>query len=197
MKTNSIHKLTMSAVMIALATVLSLVTIFKMPLGGSVTLFSMLPVCLLSIMYGCRWGFLCAFVYSLAQLAMGIGAVAGWGLTPAAFVGCVVFDYILAFTALGIAGAFRKHGVPGYIAGIALAVFLRLVSHFISGTIFFASWAPAGWDPVLYSIAYNGAYMLPEFAFTVLGAVFLLKEPHAARLFRVHPGKEKPGRTAE
>lgn len=195
MKNTKVQKLTLSAVMIALSTVLSLVTIFHMPLGGSVTLFSMLPVCLLSIMYGCRWGFLCAFVYSLTQLALGIGEVAGWGLTPAALIGCILFDYLLAFTALGFAGIFRKRGVPGYIAGIALAVFLRLVSHFISGTIFFASWAPEEWNPVLYSLAYNGAYMLPEFAFTVLGAILLLKEPHAAKLFRVHPDgrQEKPG----
>lgn len=195
MKNTRVQKLTLSAVMIALSTVLSLVTIFHMPLGGSVTLFSMLPVCLLSIMYGCRWGFLCAFAYSLTQLALGIGEVAGWGLTPAALIGCILFDYLLAFTALGFAGIFRKRGVPGYIAGIALAVFLRLVSHFISGTIFFASWAPEEWNPVLYSLAYNGAYMLPEFAFTVLGAILLLKEPHAAKLFRVHPDgrQEKPG----
>lgn len=195
MKNTRVQKLTLSAVMIALSTVLSLVTIFHMPLGGSVTLFSMLPVCLLSIMYGCRWGFLCAFAYSLTQLALGIGEVAGWGLTPAALIGCILFDYLLAFTALGFAGIFRKRGVPGYIAGIALAVFLRLVSHFISGTIFFASWAPEEWNPVLYSLAYNGAYMLPEFAFTVLGAILLLKEPHAAKLFRVHPDgrQEKTG----
>lgn len=139
MKNTRVQKLTLSAVMIALSTVLSLVTIFHMPLGGSVTLFSMLPVCLLPIMFGCRWGFLCAFAYSLTQLALGIGEVAGWGLTPAALTGCILLDYLLAFTALGFSGIFRKHGVPGYIAGIALAVFLRLVSHFISGTIFFAS----------------------------------------------------------
>ena len=195
MNNTRVQKLTLSAVMIALSAVLSLVTIFHMPLGGSVTLFSMLPVCLLSIMFGCRWGFLCAFAYSLTQLALGIGEVAGWGLTPAALTGCILFDYLLAFTALGFSGIFRKHGVPGYIAGIALAVFLRLVSHFISGTIFFASWAPEEWNPVRYSLTYNSAYMLPEFAFTVLGTIFLLKEPHAAKLFRVHPEgrQEKPG----
>lgn len=195
MNNTRVQKLTLSAVMIALSAVLSLVTIFHMPLGGSVTLFSMLPVCLLSIMFGCRWGFLCAFAYSLTQLALGIGEVAGWGLTPAALTGCILFDYLLAFTALGFSGIFRKHGVPGYIAGIALAVFLRLVSHFISGTIFFASLALEEWNPVLYSLTYNSAYMLPEFAFMVLGTIFLLKEPHAAKLFRVHPDgrQEKPG----
>lgn len=191
-KKPDIKKLTMSAVMIALSTVLSLVTVMKMPLGGSVTLFSMLPVCMLSIMYGCRWGIVCAFIYSLGQLALDIAGVAGWGLTPVAFAGCVVFDYLAAFTLLGLAGMFRAKGVPGYIAGIALAVALRMVSHIISGVIFFSSWAPEGWNPFVYSLSYNGAYMVPEFIFTFAGAIILLKEPHAAKLFRVELPQKKP-----
>lgn len=191
-KKPDIKKLTMSAVMIALSTVLSLVTVMKMPLGGSVTLFSMLPVCMLSIMYGCRWGIVCAFIYSLGQLALDIAGVAGWGLTPVAFAGCVVFDYLAAFTVLGLAGMFRAKGVPGYIAGIALAVALRMLSHIISGVIFFSSWAPEGWNPFVYSLAYNGAYMVPEFIFTFAGAIILLKEPHAAKLFRVELPQKKP-----
>lgn len=186
----NVKKLTMSAVLIALSAALSLVKIFEMPLGGSVTLLSMLPVCMLSIMYGCKWGLFCSFIYSLTQLLFGIWAVLGWGLTTAALIGCIAFDYIIAFTVTGFAGMFRKHGVPGYIGGIALAMVMRLVSHVISGVIFFASWAPEGWNPLLYSVSYNGLYMLPEMAFTVIGAVFLLKEPHTARLFRIeYPSK--------
>ena len=170
----------MSAVMVALSAALSMVKIFEMPLGGSVTLLSMLPVCMLAIMYGCKWGLFCSFVYALSQLLLGIGAVLGWGLTPAALAGCIAFDYIIAFTVLGFAGLFRKHGVPGYILGISLALVMRLVSHVISGVIFFASWAPEGWNPFIYSVSYNGLYMLPEMAFTIIGAVFLLKEPHTS-----------------
>ncbi len=188
----NVKKLTMSAVLIALSAALSMVKIFEMPLGGSVTLLSMMPVCMLSIMYGCRWGLFCSFVYSLSQLLMGIGAVMGWGLTPAALVGCIAFDYIIAFTVLGFAGLFRKHGVPGYIGGIALALTMRLVSHVISGVIFFASWAPEGWNPFAYSVSYNGLYMLPEMAFTIIGAALLLKEPHTAKLFRVENTAPKP-----
>ena len=73
----------MSAVMVALSAALSMVKIFEMPLGGSVTLLSMLPVCMLAIMYGCKHGLFCSFVYALSQLLFGIGAVLGWGLTPA------------------------------------------------------------------------------------------------------------------
>lgn len=181
----NVKKLTMSAVLIALSAALSMVKVFEMPLGGSVTLLSMLPVCMLSIMYGCKWGLFCSFVYSLTQLAMGIGSVLSWGLTPQALVGSIVFDYLAAFTVLGLAGMFRRHGVPGYIGGISLALLLRAVSHVISGVIFFASWAPEGWNPFVYSLAYNGAYMVPEIVFTFAGAILLLKEPHTAKLFQV------------
>ncbi len=181
----NVKKLTMSAVLIALSAALSMVKVFEMPLGGSVTLLSMLPVCMLAIMYGCKWGLFCSFVYSLTQLAMGIGSVLSWGLTPQALVGSIVFDYLAAFTVLGLAGMFRRHGVPGYIGGISLALLLRAVSHVISGVIFFASWAPEGWNPFVYSLAYNGAYMVPEIVFTFAGAILLLKEPHTAKLFRV------------
>lgn len=181
----NVKKLTMSAVLTALSAALSMVKIFEMPLGGSVTLLSMLPVCMLSIMYGCKGGLFCSFMYSLTQLAMGIGSVLSWGLTPQALAGSIVFDYLAAFTVLGLAGMFRRHGVPGYIGGISLALLLRAVSHVISGVIFFASWAPEGWNPFVYSIAYNGAYMVPEIVFTFAGAVLLLREPHTAKLFRV------------
>lgn len=184
-KKANVKKLTMSAVLIALSAALSLVKIIEMPLGGSVTLLSMLSVCMLSIMYGCQWGLFCSFIYSLTQLVLGIGSVLSWGLTPQALVGSIVFDYLAAFTVLGLAGMFRRHGVPGYIGGISVALLLRAVSHVVSGVIFFAGWAPEGWDPLIYSISYNCAYMVPEIVFTFAGAVILLKEPHTAKLFRV------------
>lgn len=164
-----VKKLTMSAVMIALSVALSLVKIIQMPLGGSVTLLSMLPVCMLSIMYGTRWG-----------------------LTPQSLVGTIIFDYLVAFTVLGFAGLFRTKGVGGYIGGISLAMAMRVVSHVISGVIFFASWAPEGWNPFIYSICYNGAYMVPEAVFTFIGAVVLFKEPHTAKLFKVYQTEAKP-----
>lgn len=187
-----VKKLTMSAVMIALSVALSLVKIIQMPLGGSVTLLSMLPVCMLSIMYGTRWGLFSAFVYSLTQLGLDIASVLSWGLTPQSLVGTIIFDYLVAFTVLGFAGLFRTKGVGGYIGGISLAMAMRVVSHVISGVIFFASWAPEGWNPFIYSICYNGAYMVPEAVFTFIGAVVLFKEPHTAKLFKVYQTEAKP-----
>lgn len=184
-KKTDVKKLTISAVMTALSMALSMVKIIEMPLGGSVTLLGMLPVCMLSIMYGCRWGCFCSFMFSLAQLLTGIGKAAGWGLTPQAMAGCIIFDYLVAFTVLGFAGMFRRHGVPGYISGISIALLARTASHVISGVIFFGSLVPEGWNPLAYSLGYNAAYMIPEIIFTFVGAVFLLKEPHTAKLFRI------------
>lgn len=182
-------KLAVSAVMITLAAVLSMIKVFEMPLGGAVTLLSMLPVCMISVKYGCWHGLLCGFVFALAQVLLNLGVIAGIGLSPAAMAGCVGLDYLAAFSVLGLAGAFRRRGVAGCIGGIALAAVVRVVCHVASGVIFFSQWAPEGWNALVYSLCYNVGFMLPETVFTVAGAAFLLKEPHAAKLFAPEYGK--------
>ena len=112
MSKKPVYKLTLSAIFVALSTVLSLIKVYEMPLGGSVTLLSMLPVVMISIMLGLKWGIGSAFVYSLIQLIFGIAleGMLGWGLTPVMLIGAILLDYIVAFTVLGIAGAFVKKG---------------------------------------------------------------------------------------
>lgn len=172
MKINT-KKLTVSAIMIALATVLSIIKVWEMPLGGSITLLSMLPICLLSIIYGVKWGLVSAFVYSVIQLGLSIASVVSWGLTPAALAGTIILDYILPFTLLGLAGIFKNKGKVGAVIGIVLVMILRFICHFISGVIIFDIWCE--WNSVwLYSLCYNGAYMLPEMIFTSIGAFFLV-----------------------
>lgn len=182
MKSQTIKRLVTSAVMLSLAMVLSMIKVWKMPLGGSVTLLSMLPVCILSIKYGVKWGLFSAFVYGVMQMFLDLGSLMSWGMTVRIWIGCIVFDYILAYTVLGLSGSFQNKGVWGIIIGIALSVSLRFVCHFISGTIFFDIWCPDGWNLYLYSICYNGTYMLPEMIFTVIGAVALFKVPQTTRL---------------
>lgn len=182
------------ALMVALAAVLSLITPFHriFPFGGSVTLLSMLPICLYSIKYGVRYGLGVAMVYAIYQLLEGIirEGLFSWGLTPVMLMACIFFDYLLAFTVLGTAGAFRKKGLTGQVAGVVMALFFRFVSHFISGVVVFAS-AGKIWDELdfvannkyIYSAAYNGGYMLPEIVFTAIGAVILLGQPQLRKLF--------------
>ena len=176
-----------SAITVALATVLSMIKIWEMPLGGSITLLSMLPIMLVSVRHGVKWGLGAAFVYSWTQVLT--GKVFSWGLTPTMLVASLLLDYILAFTVLGLAGAFRKKGTAGVIAGMVMSCVLRFIVHFISGIVlwtnveefivFGQSWVNR---PVLYSLCYNGLYMLPETVFAIIGAVVLLAVPQTKKL---------------
>lgn len=190
MKKSTVLTMVESAILVALATVLSLIHVWKLPLGGSVTLLSMLPICVISLRHGLKWGFGSAFVYSAIQLLFGItmDGLLGWGLTPAMLIGCMVFDYIAAFTVLGIAGIFRTKSLGGILAGFSIAIALRFVSHFLSGYVIFANleqWSLFGQvfenHPILYSIAYNGCYLLPELVFTLVAVVILTRIPFVRR----------------
>lgn len=185
MKENSkkkIYSLTLSAVFIALATALSLIKVYELPLGGSVTLLSMLPIVAVSCMLGIKWGFAAAFVYSLIQLLFGVmGGLFAWGLTPRSLVGAIILDYILPFTLLGLGGIFAKKGSLGIVAGTALALVARFLCHLLSGAIIFDIWCE--WESVwFYSLCYNGSYMLPELIITVIGAAILFKIPQIKKL---------------
>lgn len=187
MSKNKTKILVEGAVMVALATVLSYIRIFRLPWGGSITLLSMLPIVLFSIRRGLGAGLTVSFVFSLVQFTQGIvDGIFGWGLTPGMLIACILLDYIVAFTVLGLAGIFRKKGFTGWVGGIALAVVLRFVCHFLSGVVVWKSfgelWNGFSTDNTfLYSFLYNGSYMLPELIFTLIGAIALLKVPQTKR----------------
>ena len=186
-KSTRVYALCECAIFLAIAVVLSYVKIFTLPFDGSITLFSMLPICLISIKYGIKWGLGAAFCYSWFQILQ--GGVFAWGLTPTMLVASLFLDYILAFTVLGLAGLFRKKGYLGMISGVALVCVLRFLVHFIAGVVLWANLAEfvafgQEWvnQPVLYSICYNGIYMLPETILTSVAAGILLKIPQMKRI---------------
>ena len=175
------------AIMVALATVLSYIRVYTLPTGGSITLLSMLPIIIFSIKHGVKYGLGVAFIYSLVQLFQGItDGLFGWGLSVDMLIACIFLDYVLAFSVLGFGGMFRKSGVGGWIAGVIIAILLRLVCHFLSGVIIWKSVGELfGFDiksSWLYSLIYNGSYMLPEIIFTTIAAVILLKLPQVKNL---------------
>ena len=182
MKNNKVRILVEGAVMVALAFVLSLVKIFKLPWGGSITLLSMLPIVIYSIRNGAKCGLGAAFVFSLAQFLDGVigDGLFAWGLAPLDLALCIFLDYIGAFTVLGLAGMFRKSDIKGWISGTVIVVAARFVFHTISGAVVFHS-AGMLWEgleianPWLYSAAYNACYMLPELILTTVGAAVLFK----------------------
>ena len=147
-KTHSVKRLVTSAMAIALATLTSFITIFKMPMGGSVTLFSMLFIVLIGYWYGISAGMTASIAYGVLQLIVNPYIIS----LPQMFL-----DYIFAFGALGLSGIFansRNGLVKGYIAGIAGRFFFS----FLSGWIFFAVYTPEFFNSaVLYSLAYIGA----------------------------------------
>lgn len=138
-----------SGLMLAMAVILTAFPFYRMPNGGSVTLGGMLPLFFISFAYGPEVGMLAGFAYSLMNLVM-----APYILHPVQ----VLFDYPLPFMALGLAGCFPRH----HMAGITAAVAVRLFSHFLSGVVFFGSYAPAGTSIYLYSFVTNLTYLLPN-----------------------------------
>lgn len=172
------------AVMIAAATVLSLVKIYEAPLGGSVTLFSMVPILILSFRHGVKWGCASAFVYSVLQLLLGLSSVA-WVPTAQGVVLCVLFDYIIAFTVLGLAGIYNPIKANEYvkiILGIITACVLRYAAHVISGAVVWYQITKEGqWNDLVnkfgmwtYSAIYNIQYMGPETIITLIAAPAIL-----------------------
>lgn len=149
------------AVAIALAYVCSYVHIFKLPFGGSVTLFSMLFIVLIGYWYGPKVGILAGLAYGILQFLQ-----EPYVLNSVQ----VCCDYVLAFAALGISGFFRnrKHGlIKGYIAGIIG----RGVFHTIGGYLFWMSYMPENFPKSLsaiYPIVYNYSYILAEGIITII-----------------------------
>ena len=141
--------------MVALAGVLEFISGFlplQMPEGGRVTLAAMVPIFFVAIRRGARLGILAGVVFGLVVLVE-----EPFVYNPIQFL----LDYPLAFGALGLAGFFRKQPwLP--LVGVAVGIGGRFVCHFISGLVFFASYAPAGMNPALYSAVYNAWYLVPE-----------------------------------
>lgn len=158
----TVKKLVFCAMSIALATAISVVIkLPSLPYGGSVTLFSMLVICLAGYWYGPVPGLICATAYGILQFVTG-----PYFIHPLQ----VLLDYPLAFGALGLSGFFsnKKHGLLlGYIAG----VLGRFAFHQISGFIFYTEYvgnAQGNLLAILASTAYNLSYLLPEIIITIL-----------------------------
>ena len=176
-----------SAILLALGIVLNYVKFFQLPFNGAITLASMLPICLISIRFGIKWGLGAAFCYSWSQILQ--GGVFSWGLTPGMLIASLLLDYIVAFSVLGLAGLFRRRGVLDKVGGITLACFLRFVVHFLAGIILWANFEEfvafgTSWvgHPVLYSICYNGVYMLPDTSICVAIAILIFKIPQINKM---------------
>ncbi len=141
--------MTECAVMIALGTILSLIKLYEMPWGGSVTAASMLPLVIIGYRHGIKWGMLSSVVFSLLQMLLGGGTISAaflpgddqmvWYLA----IIMVVLDYFLAYSLVGLSGLFRNKEKPSksLALGALVGTASRFVMHFISGWILWGAWA--------------------------------------------------------
>ena len=164
----STRQLVFCSTALALGVITSMIKFWEMPMGGSVTLFSMLFISLIGYWYGVRIGLITAIAYGVLQLILNPYIISAPQL---------IFDYIFAFGALGLSGLFsnKKNGL---VKGYLLAVLGRYLFAFLSGVIFFGMWAPESFtffekftiplNPYTYSLLYNGMYLAAEVILTIV-----------------------------
>lgn len=163
------------AMCMALSSVLSLIKLMPMPMGGTITPASMLPLLVFAYCYGAGPGIVLGLLYGVMQFLLDGMAWLALGALPN------LLDYPLAFGALGLAGFFRKDQKQMCV-GFTLGCFGRFCCSFLSGFVFYGQYAPDGMNPAWYSFLYNGAYMLPECIICVL--LGLLIAPRLVRELR-------------
>lgn len=165
-----IRILTEGAILIAVAEILSLLPLFKLPWGGSVDL-AMLPILLFCV----RWGFgpamLVSFAHGVMQMLFAGGISIGWQ--------SMIGDYLLAYAVLGVAGLFKGK----FYLGTVVACAARFLVHYVVGATLWAEYMPETFfgmtmtTPWLYSALYNGAYMVLDLVLILVAAVLLQKTP--------------------
>ncbi len=171
---------TYAAVCVALSFALSYVRLFKMPMGGSITFASMLPLMLFAYMFGCRKGVLVGLIYGILQAVQD-----PWIVHPAQFV----LDYAVAFASIGLTGCMRNLGVfkgnmrAQFALGAIVACSFRLVSHYFAGVFAFGMYGagyaadygiPALANEYFYSFVYQCLYLLPELAIVLVAGTLVL-----------------------
>ncbi|MBQ7411920.1 MAG: energy-coupled thiamine transporter ThiT [Clostridia bacterium] len=189
LQSKQILALTQSAIFIALATVLSFLPVYKMPMGGSVTLASMLPILFIGVKFGYKWGISSAGIYAAIQLFQALieGNVFIYCNGAGIVILCVLFDYIVPFGILGLSAFARPKSGKGLsiiktTITFGVLVAIRFVCHFITGVAIWGQWAPEGMGKFLYSLLYNGQYMLPELIITLVIGVFLMSSSQIEKL---------------
>ena len=172
MKTQTTRRLVESALMIAVGTVLSL-SILKVDslwaFGGGLTIGSMVPLVLISHRWGIKWGTFTAFVYSLLQLILGVDNIQ-YATSVGMAIAIILLDYVIALAAMF--GSSR----PAIIGGVVVTLGIRFLCHFLSGWMIWDALWPneLGMTSAVYSLWYNGSYMLPEILITAVLACILV-----------------------
>ena len=160
-----LRALTEAGIFVAIAVVLHMLRFRLMPQGGSVS-FILVPLVILSIRWGLSWGLLSCFAFGILRAIMAGGF--GWGWQA------VLLDFFVANTVVGLAGLFYRRGGTAPVLAALLAGFLQYAVHWLAGGLIFYVWMPAEFlgmpmvDPWVYSLIYNGLYMVPNILMAVI-----------------------------
>lgn len=150
------------AISIALASVLSQIRIYTMPYGGSVTMGSMIPILLIALRRDLKIGLTTGAIYGLIQILLD-----GMIYHPVS----MFLDFPLAFGVIGFVALFKKRPMVGTV----VVFFLRFLSHFTSGVVFWWMYAPEGMSPIVYSAIYNGGYIFAEMVISLIFVYALIQ----------------------
>ena len=164
MKISKTQALVESAIMIAIATLLSFIKLVDLPYGGSVTIASMLPIIIIAYRHGVGTGLMAGLVYGIIQQLLGLNTLS-YVTTWQSILAVILLDYIVAFLVLGLGGIFRNRfnsQAPALTLGAAFVCILRYACHVISGATVWAGLSIPTKGALIYSFAYNATYMLPE-----------------------------------
>ena len=191
-------RLVESGLLVAIGILLDTFFKFQAPwaYGGSITLFAMLPLVIIAYKYGILWGSLAGLAHGLITMLISNGGSPGLAAMvhengPAVFVGILLLDYVLAFMAVGLAGLaprWTKNPSSALALGAVIGLAGRFLCHFLSGFLLFGSYADwffgqMSWGQwfldsfhgttlsAIYSLVYNGLYMIPEIIITAVGGV--------------------------
>ena len=179
MKSNKTYRLVVTAMLIAIATVLNQFAVVQLPVGGGVTIFSQVPIITLGVIFGPTWGLFSGFVFSLFQVLFGLSNFS-YVKGAVSFIVLVIFDYLIPYSILGLGdmfkGKFKRRSLE-LTLGTLVVCFIRFLCHFISGATIWADRANGNslGAILFYSFTYNGSYMLPETIITIIGILALNK----------------------
>ncbi|MBP5624795.1 MAG: energy-coupled thiamine transporter ThiT [Lachnospiraceae bacterium] len=168
------RKLAEAAVMLAVATVLSLIKFIDLPYGGSVTVACMLPVVIISYRHGIKFGLLTGFVFGLIQQLLSLNTLS-YVTTWQSIIAVIILDYIIAFMLIGLGGMFKKLSsqANALLLGTIVVCILRYICHVISGATVWAGLSIPTNAALIYSIGYNATYMIPEAIITAAVAYYV------------------------
>ncbi len=174
-----------SAIALALDFLASGIWKFAFVNGGSISI-AMIPILVLAFRRGFLPGLISGIIVSVLQMLGGIYVIAGqwWGVMFQ-----VLLDYILAYPFVAIGGIFafwfkkadKKTKITYIVLACVVGGMLKYLVHFLSGVIFWSSsiaWNGFEGMPILYSLAYNGAYCIPNIIISAIVMVIMfIKAP--------------------